>query len=97
MILCRNFSIENDQCRYNYTPGAIINLKDLKPNCKGQATIGECCWYHIGKFTPFISDKKMKIYRNRFQEKPEVKPENLRQHIETRDKKELEIRAKLWE
>lgn len=66
--ICRNYSLENKQCRYNYIKNAMISFKDLKPHCIGYAEVSECCWYNIGKLTPFISDADLRKYRKRFKE-----------------------------
>lgn len=73
MVRCRNYSVENLQCRYNYTPHPMINIKDLIPHCDGHADFSKCCWYHIGKLTPFVSDIELRQYRARF--KAQVKEE----------------------
>jgi hypothetical protein len=44
-VRCKNWSVINKQCRYNYTRNSLINSKDIIPYCDGFKSIQECCWY----------------------------------------------------
>ena len=45
VVLCKNWSIENKQCKFNYTPNTIMNPKDINPNCDGFSSAIVCAWF----------------------------------------------------
>ena len=65
MVICEHWSLENKQCRFNYTPHPFINSKDINPLCKG-VDIGKnkCAWWLCGIDLP-ANDKLNKYLRDR--------------------------------
>jgi len=56
-VRCANWSIENKQCKFNYTDAPLINKFDINPLCSGYSTVCECTWfkpnntfYYAGRF-----------------------------------------------
>lgn len=48
---CRNYSLENKQCRLIYDNPFCVSLQDLIKICNGVADTNKCCWYRTGYST----------------------------------------------
>jgi hypothetical protein len=62
---CDNWSIENKQCKFNYTPHPYIPNKDLNPLCNGEVGKAECTWYLMGDIDLAGNDKLRTYLRKR--------------------------------
>jgi hypothetical protein len=68
-MLCDNYSKENKQCMFNYTPHPFINGKDLNPLCKGE-NIGKnnCICWSCGSIDLAGNDKLRSYLRKRLRD-----------------------------
>lgn len=48
---CRNYSLENKQCRLIYDNPFCVSMQDLIPQCGGLSDITKCAWYRTGYST----------------------------------------------
>lgn len=95
---CENYSIENSQCKFNYTPMPFgFNKSDIIPKCDGLKTTADCCWYKGYYLDIAGNDSLLKKYRSRFQEKSSLPIKQDKTYYEKRAQKEIEARMKQWE
>lgn len=110
---CENYSIENRQCKFWYTPTAMMNLKDLIPECDGFKSLSECAWYKGYHLDIAGNDSLMRKFRARIRNekincsetpcelcwkyKKCLKEFKKQNHEKLRAEKEITEREKIWE
>jgi len=110
---CENYSIENKQCKFWYTPALLVSSKDLIPRCDGFKSEVECTWFKGYHLDIAGNDSRLKKFRDRVRNediqcgvtpcelcwkyKKCLKEVELKNHEKLRAEKELKEREKAWE